>query len=105
MKPIYHTFFGFLVTVIALLGVNPAHAGDFESLGEPEDPFNLIYRLEVDEVDDQVVVLDSSVEPVPEDALKALPRKEKRIEATEPGPPEKIHPLLKAWLAERSGGE
>ena len=71
----------------------------FQEFGEAEDPFNLIHRIEFEDAQ----VMDFSVEEIPEAILSDRPQK--RIELPEPQPPDKIHPLLAEWVAERRGNE
>jgi len=73
----------------------------FSRYSEEEDPFNIIYRIEVGE---GLRTGHLSVEPLPADALMDRPRSDKTIEGTET-PPVKIHPLLTEWLAKRPRDE
>src|SRR3990170_1223772 len=67
---------------------------------QAEDPFNRINTARVR----KGKIVKSSVEEIPWHAFSKEPFEKKKAKDREKKrPPEKIHPLLKRWLAERSG--
>lgn len=69
---------------------------------EGEDPFNVIHRAVIEDGK----VSDYTTEEIPEEAFSRTPfEREKDEEEVRPRTPEKIHPLLQRWIADRSGSE
>src|SRR5512145_3201547 len=70
--------------------------------GQPEDPLNVINIARIE----RSRIIEPSAEAIPEDAFSSEQFEEKEAQDRgEPRPPEKIHPVLAEWIANRSGDE